>query len=358
MDEYVEKLLKAIGKGKDVDPKAFRVSNEYEKIEVIPTGIDDLDHAVIGNGGIPRGRMTEIWGGYGGGKTTLAGQIVANMHSEDVKTYFEGTVLFIDAEGKFDPTWWEKWGVNTNKVIVSNNFDYGEEAYLHMQRFIDKVDIIILDSVASLTCKEELERGLEDNQRMAPNARMHGTWIPKIVNGGLDKKSGEQTGIALRNSKTAVIMINQVRANTGVVYGPQEKRYGGKALDHHVALMLQVGNKGADKERDQYKGITKQKIGIRCTKNNFAPPLRETELMLDVVNCRFESIGSMVALNRAIEKNLIEKRGAWLYSEHFPEEKLHGAEKFYEFLETEEGEKLTELIKKEGGNDGTDKNTD
>lgn len=331
-EKYVNSLLK------EFEKKNFEVSraSEMPDVEVIPTGLEELDTKVIGIGGIPRGKITQIWGPYASGKSTLTAQVAANMQKG--KNYYNGTILVIDTEGKFDHEWWTKWEVDTSKVIKPD-FTCGEEAYSIVREAIGKVDLVFMDSIASLVTRVAASREYGKPQKIANQALMNEDELNLIVNGGLDKK-GNRLTTPLRNSKTALVFINQIRSNIGVMYGPTEKRKGGHSLDHLCSLILRIDDlKRKDlRTEDDWGGVIVKKIRIKCNRNNFGPPDRVCDVWLDTKNCKFDSdIGSFL-VNTGEMRGILERRGAWLYCAWFDEDekgdrKLQGTDKFMDFIE-------------------------
>jgi len=342
MNDYVDDILKEFDKDKQFVGK-IRLANTMPNIEVIPTGIEELDHVVIGLGGIPRGRITTMWGPTGCGKSTLSGHIVANMQKNNYGLFGGGTAAVFDSEGKFDPTWWEKWGVDSNKVFKMD-FDYGEEAYDQMMKLFDKVDIILLDSFGALLSLE----GATGSEKIAPQARMHTKKIMEILNGTLEQdKYGNIKGRLtpkLSETKTAVIFLNQERENFGVMFGKRSRMPEPKASKHLRSLLLRMDVIAYGKEKDKYGGPILHKMRIRADRNNFAPPLRSCDIWLNLEEIRFETVGISFIINIGEDKGLLERRGAWIYSNELPEGKIHGSEKLWEYFQTPEGEELMNKI--------------
>jgi len=346
LSDYVEKLLNDFRKSKVFASKHLHTANETPKVNVIPTGLDELDHAVLSIGGIPRGRATQLWGPYESGKSTLAGFIVSQMQKRD-DNVFDGTAALFDSEGKFVNTWWDEWGVDSSKLLIGD-FSTGEEAYAQIRALIGKVDIIILDSIAGLVSQEEAARDIDSAQRLGSSARMNESELTRVVNGTL-RKDGKgklhENSIALKDSPTALIFINQIRANIGMLWGRSEKRKGGHSLDHLSSLILRIDKIGIDKDRDRHGGVKRQKVRIRCERSNFSPSMRSCDYWLNLVTKKFEPIDGSFIVNMGIDIGLIENRGAWYYSDIFPEGKLHGMESVNDWLNTEEGKVFAEKIK-------------
>lgn len=259
-------------------------SNEVVTMPSIPTGLMDLDYRVIGIGGVPRGRFTEIFGPASCGKTSLALSIVANAQKAG------GTAAYIDAEHALDPTYARSLGVNMDEVFLSQP-DYGEQGLDIADRIIrsNACDVLIIDSVAALVPKAELDGEMED-QQMGLHARM------------MSKACRKLTGIT-RNAGTAVLWINQTREKIGVMYGNPETTTGGNALRFYASIrirMSQTGKMSSDgKRKNTHFNVVKNKVGV---------PFRETDA--DVVFGEgFDTGGQTVDL--AVELGVIEKSGAW-----------------------------------------------
>ncbi len=341
-NEITKKLLSNLKKDKRF---TARVGTEISSVSAMPSGILEFDEVVTGIGGIPRGKITQIWGPYESGKSTLAGQIAATMQSRNDNPY-GGTVALIDTESKFCPEWWEAWGVDMGRLIIPE-FRFGEEAYYAIRKLIGEVDLIVLDSLANMLSKEEAVRD-DAKQRLGNEARMNEVEWRRIVNGtleqdGFGKIKGQQS-VKLGDTQTAVVVINQVRANIGVSYGPKESRKGGKIIDHVSSMIIRVDKLGTAKERDEWGGTLRQKTRLRCERNNFGPSLRECTLWLNAKEHRFEMMDASFIVNLGVSKNLLEKRGPWIYLLEDENIKFQGTDSFVEYLETPEGADLKEQI--------------
>ena len=139
-------------------------------------------------------------------------------------------------------------------------------------------------------------------------------------------------------------IINQIRANIGIMFGSKEKPASGHIVEHLASVILRMDVMSYAKQKDESGGIVEQKIRLRADKNIFAPPLRSCDVWLNVKDCLFRSDSVSYLLNKAIDEKVVEKRGAWLYSKYFPNEKLQGMEKFLKFLNSSEGEKMKEEV--------------
>jgi len=342
MTDYVKDVMKMFKEGDKV-----RRASDFPNVEVIPTGIEELDSVVLGIGGLPRGHITTLWGPYECGKSTLVGAVVANMHKHNLGKY-GGTIAVFDSEGKFYPDWWKQWGVDLERLLMFK-FTCGEEAFDQMMQLFGKVDMIVLDSIASLVSREKATRQADEKERIGSEARMIRDKIMDVKNGTYTRhaKTRKITGIntpKLGDTDTVLVIINQVRANIGMIYGPKDRMPGGNINKHLQSLLIRMDIIGYGKDRDAQGGIKLQKVRIRCERNHYAPPRRYAEVWLDVEKPAFETVNSSYLTNMAEDKGIIERRGSWIYSKDIPEEKIQGSEKFIEFLNTPEGEALKKQI--------------
>ena len=223
-------------------------------IKGIPTGSVSLDIA-LGGQGIPRGRIVEIYGPESSGKTTLALHVIAQAQKK------EGIAAFIDAEHAFDPTWAKKVGVELDTLLVSQPGS-GEEAMQITEMLIksNAVDVIVIDSVAALVPRQELEGEIGDSH-IGLQARLMSQSMRKL------------TG-AISKSKTAVIFINQIREKIGVMFGSPETTPGGRALKFYSSCRIDVRRIGSLKEGEEVIG---QRVRAKVVKNKVAPPFRIAE---------------------------------------------------------------------------------
>ena len=320
--------------------KAFkekpRIASEVEKVNVIPTKIVDLDRSVLGIGGMPRGKLTVLYGPEMSGKSSLAENIIARLHESDPNAI----AAWFDMEGSFDPEFAKSAGVDLERLLLPESI-FGEDAYEKIKMLLDEVDIIVVDSIAMMRSKDIQSREFGDNAQVAANARMNEMYLADIITGTVDKKFHKKTK-RLSETNTALIFLNHVRANFSAgFYGKKTKQYGGHALMHdaHIILELSVVGYG---DKDENGRPTKQKIKIKCTKNRLATPFRETEVWLDFDN-HISQWDISTLINIGIEKAILDRRGAWIYWDALPDGKVQGAEKFAEIL-TEREDLLNILL--------------
>jgi len=292
-------------------------------VEVIPTGSLALDHA-LGVGGMPRGRVVEIFGPESSGKTTLALHVIANAQKAG------GTAAFIDAEHALDPTYAKNIGVDTDNLLIAQP-DTGEQALDIAESLVrsNAVDIVVVDSVAALVPKAEIEGDMGD-QQVGLQARLMSRALRKL------------TG-TVSKSKTCFIFINQLRMKIGVTWGNPETTPGGIALKYHASVRVDIRRVGALKDGADMVG---NRTRVKIVKNKVAPPFREVEFDI-VFGKGISSLGELVDLG--IEHNLLSRKGTW-YS--YGEERLgQGRDKAIEFIvqnpdiHTELEAKLRELLK-------------
>ncbi len=262
-------------------------------VEAIPTGIISLDLA-LGVGGVPRGRIIEIYGPEAGGKTTVSLQIIAAAQKQG------GIAAFIDAEHALDPIYAKKLGVDIDNLLISQP-DFGEQALEICETLVRSgaVDVIVIDSVAALVPKAEIEGEMGDAQ-IGLQARLMSQALRKL------------TGV-ISKSKTVVIFINQLREKIGIMFGNPEVTPGGRALKFYSSVRLDVRASEKIKEGDKIIGT---RVRIKVVKNKVAPPFREASVVL-VHGEGFSREGDLLDLSATL--NIVLKSGAWYL---FEDEKL------------------------------------
>ena len=257
-----------------------------KEIDVIKTGALALDIA-LGIGGVPRGRIVEIYGPESSGKSTLATHIVANAQRNG------GVAAYIDAEHALDPGYAAKIGVNLDDLLISQP-DSGEEALniAEMLARSNAVDVIVIDSVAALVPKSELEGEIGD-QFMGLQARLMSQALRKLTS-------------ALAKSHTCAVFINQIRDKIGVMYGNPETTTGGRALKFYSSVRLDIRRTGGIKGPDNSE--IGNRVKVKVSKNKMAPPFQIAEFDI-LFNEGISRTGS--AIDMATEFNIIDKKGAW-----------------------------------------------
>ncbi len=281
LENVINSIERKYGKGSIMPLK----SAEKVKVDVIPTGSLALDIAT-GIGGIPKGRVTEIFGPESSGKTTLALHIIAQAQKEG------GIAVFIDAEHALDPKYAEKIGVDIERLYISQP-DYGEQALEIAESLASSgaVDVIVIDSVAALVPKDELE-GEIGEAHVGKQARLMSQALRKLK------------GI-VHKSNTALIFINQLREKIGVMFGNPETTPGGRALKFFADMRLDVRRVGDLKEGGEKSG---NRVRVRVVKNKLAPPFQEAEF--DVLYG--EGICKLCDLiDVATDLKVINKSGSW-----------------------------------------------
>ncbi|HCK98937.1 MAG TPA: recombinase RecA [Candidatus Marinimicrobia bacterium] len=313
LDLAVSQIDRQFGKG-----SIMRLGDENARvaIDVIPTGCLSLD-AAIGVGGIPRGRITEIYGPESSGKTTLALHIIAEAQKTG------GYAAFIDAEHALDAIYAGKLGVNTKDLLISRP-DNGEQALEITETLIrsNAIDVVVIDSVAALVPRAELEGEMGDSH-MGLQARLMSQALRKL------------TG-AVSKSNTAIVFINQIREKIGVMFGNPETTTGGRALKFYTSLRLEIRRIGSLKEGTSNIG---NRTKVKVVKNKLAPPFRETEFDI-MYGHGISAEGDL--LDISVEADLIQKSGSW-YS--YGDERIgQGRENAKQFLE-QNGEIFTKISK-------------
>ncbi|MFH1766751.1 MAG: recombinase RecA [Patescibacteria group bacterium] len=254
-------------------------------IEFIPTGSIGLDIA-LGIGGIPRGRVVEIYGPEASGKTTLTLQAIAECQKSG------GTAAFVDAEHALDSAYAKKLGVNIDDLLVSQP-DTGEQALEITDMLVRSgaVDIVVIDSVAALTPKAEIEGEMGD-QHMGLHAR--------LMSQALRKLTGN-----INRSKTTVVFINQIRMKIGVMFGNPETTTGGNALKFYASVRLDIRRTGSIKKGDEIVG---NEVKVKVVKNKVAPPFKIAEFDI-MYGEGISREGELI--NLGVKYEIIEKAGAW-----------------------------------------------
>jgi recombination protein RecA len=277
----IAQIEKSCGKGSIMRMDA----KEKVRVEAVPTGAINLD-AAIGVGGIPRGRVTEIYGPESSGKTTLCLHVVANAQK------MGGVAAFIDAEHALDTEYARKLGVDVEALLISQP-DTGEQALEICEILVRSgaVDIVVIDSVAALVPKAEIEGDMGESH-MGLQARLMSQALRKL------------TG-AIARSKTIVIFINQLREKIGVMFGNPETTTGGKALKFYASVRLDIRRIGPVKEKEEVVG---SHVRVKVVKNKVAPPFKQAEF--DIMYAEGISHTSLL-VDIGAESGIIEKSGAW-----------------------------------------------
>ena len=321
--------IKEVDKSKQLDSALGQIERQFgsgtvmrmgekrhEKIPAIPTGSLGLDIA-LGIGGLPRGRIVEIYGPESSGKTTLTLEVIAQCQK------LGGTAAFIDAEHALDPIYAEKLGVNVDELLVSQP-DTGEQALEVADIMVSSggIDILVIDSVAALVPKAEIEGEMGDHH-VGLQARLMSQALRKIT-GNVQK------------SDTLVIFINQIRHKIGVMFGSPETTAGGNALKFYSSVRMDIRRIGTVKDGDEAVG---NETRVKVVKNKVSPPFKQAEFQI-LYNKGINRLGELI--DKGADLNIIEKAGAW-YS--YEGEKIgQGKANSIEFLE--QNPKLLKTIEK------------
>jgi len=313
LEETIKEIQTRFGEGSIMKLGQAKKIN----VDTIPTGSISLDIA-LGVGGVPKGRIIEIYGAESSGKTTLAQHIVANAQKAG------GKAAFVDAEHALDPEYAKKIGVNIDDLLISQP-DTGEQALEIVEALVRSgaIDVIIIDSVAALTPKAEIE-GEMGASHMGLQARLMSQALRKL------------TGITAK-SNTCVIFINQTRMKIGVVFGNPETTTGGTALKFYSSVRIEIRKSAQIKQGDNIIGC---RAKLKVVKNKVAPPFQTSEF--DIMYNEGISLPGD-ALNLAIAKGIVKKSGAWI---SYQDTKIgQGFEAARKFLK-ENPKILTEIIGK------------
>ncbi len=322
--------IKEIDKSKQLEAALGQIERQFgsgtvmrmgdkklEKIPAIPTGSLGLDLA-LGIGGLPRGRVVEIYGPESSGKTTLTLEVIAQCQK------LGGTAAFIDAEHALDPIYAEKLGVNVEELLISQP-DTGEQALEVTDIMVHSggIDILVIDSVAALVPKAEIEGEMGDSH-IGLQARLMSQALRKITGN-------------VKRSNTLVIFINQIRYKIGVMFGSPETTSGGNALKFYASVRLDIRRIGTVKEGDEVVG---NETRVKVVKNKVAPPFKQAEFQI-IYNKGINRLGEV--LDRGSDLGILEKSGSWysLEGEKIGQGKANAAE----FLQ--ENPKIAEKIEKQ-----------
>jgi recombination protein RecA len=282
LDAAVQQIERAFGKG-SIMRMGQRAGDE--QVEVIPSGSLGLDIA-LGIGGLPRGRIVEIYGPESSGKTTLALHAIAEAQKRG------GTCAFVDAEHALDPTYARKLGVDVDNLLISQP-DAGEQALEIADTLVRSgaIDVLVIDSVAALVPRAELEGEMGDS-----HVGLHA----RLMSQALRKLTG-----SVSRSNTLLIFLNQIRLKIGVMFGNPETTTGGNALKFYASVRMEIRRIGAIKDRDQIVG---NQTRVKVVKNKLAPPFRQVEFDI-MYGEGISKVGELIDLGTKV--GVVEKSGAW-----------------------------------------------
>jgi recombination protein RecA len=282
LDAALSQIERAFGKGSIM---RLGKNSKALDIETIPTGSLGLDIA-LGVGGLPRGRVVEIYGPESSGKTTLALHCLAEAQKKG------GICAFIDAEHALDPIYARKLGVNVDDLLISQP-DAGEQALEIADTLVRSgaIDVLVIDSVAALVPRAELEGEMGDSQP-GLQARLMSQALRKLT-------------ASINRSNTMVVFINQIRMKIGVMYGSPETTTGGNALKFYASVRLDIRRVGVIKERDEVVG---NQTRVKVVKNKLAPPFKQVEFDI-MYGEGVSKVGEIIDLG--VKAGVVEKSGAW-----------------------------------------------
>ena len=282
LDAALSQIERAFGKGSIM---RLGKNQPAAEIETIPTGSLGLDIA-LGVGGLPRGRVVEIYGPESSGKTTLTLHVIAEAQKKG------GVCAFVDAEHALDPVYAKKLGVNLNDLLISQP-DTGEQALEITDTLVRSgaIDVLVIDSVAALTPRAEIEGEMGESQP-GLQARLMSQALRKLTS-------------SISRSNTMVVFINQIRMKIGVMYGSPETTTGGNALKFYASVRLDIRRIGAIKDRDQVVG---NQTRVKVVKNKVAPPFKQVEFDI-MYGEGVSKTGELIDLG--VRAGIVEKSGAW-----------------------------------------------